>query len=707
LSTGRVLMARAFLFAAVSGVVAPAAHSQSQQDSGAVRLDSVIVTVTRTTGRSVLRSPFAVSIVQPDSTRPGQRHAGVDETLALIPGLSATNRNNPSQDPRLSIRGFGARSTFGVRGVRVLRDGMPLTLPDGQTPLDYLSLESVGRVEVMRGAASALYGNASGGVIDIRTVAPSSSALSADARQWIGPDQSSRSVFAASGASGSAFYVADAAHTRTSGERDHSRQRATSGFLRAGFTVGKTDYSVTGLALDNPLSENPGALTIEEMRANSSTADALSVRRNARKAVKQAQVGASAVRELGSGDVTISAFEGARSLDNPLTFAIVEIGRHTYGASGAIRQSPTVAGLKHRFVAGIDFQKQNDLRRNYATCADTIPQTVPSATCPDISSERGVVTLDQRELVSSIGGYVSDEADLGAAVTVSAGVRADRIVFDVRDRLVTNSNPDDSGRRPLGAISPIAGIVVRLAPTHSVYANFSAAFETPTATELGNHEDGSAGINPDLDPQRSRTFEIGAKGFPGSAFRYDAAIFHTRVTDELVPFEIPGSNGRRFFRNAGRTARRGAELGAEVATHAVSFTSAYTYSRFSFDEYVVGTTSFNGNQIPGVPRHRIQSAAALKGRRVFGVLENETAGRVFVDDANVSTASGYSVTGVRVGFAPFDGARRLSFVVGVQNLFDRTYASSLAVNAARAKYYEPAPRRTVFAQLSLGAHTKR
>ncbi len=690
----------------VAGAITPS-NLQSQRDSSAVRLDSVVVTVTRTTGRSLLKSPFAVSIVQPDSSRPGQRHAGVDETLALVPGLSATSRNNPSQDPRLSIRGFGARSTFGVRGVRVLRDGMPLTLPDGQTPLDYLSLESVGRVEVMRGAASALYGNASGGVVDIRTVAPSPSALSADARLWFGPDESSRTALAASGTSGSAFYVADAAHTRTSGERDHARQRATSGFLRSGITLGKTDYSLTALALDNPLSENPGALTVGEMRANSSNADALSVRRNARKAVKQIQIGATAVRAVGSGDVTLSAFEGARSLDNPLTFAIVEIGRHTYGASGAVRQSLTVRGFTHRFVAGVDFQKQNDLRRNYATCADTIALTAPTSTCPDVASERGVVTLDQRELVSSVGGYVSDEADLGNAVTVSGGLRADRIVFTIRDRLVAGSNPNDSGRRSLGAVSPIAGVIARVAPTHSIYANFSAAFETPTATELGNHEDGSAGINPDLDPQRSRTVEIGARGFVGTVVRYDAALFQTRVSDELVPFEIVGSNGRRFFRNAGRTSRRGAEIGADVGNRAMSLASAYSYSRFRFDEYSVGTTSFDGNQIPGVPRHRVQSALSVRSRRTFAVFENETAGRVYVDDANAATASGYSVTAVRGGFVPLDGTPRMSFVIGVQNLFDRTYASSLAVNAARSKFYEPAPRRTLYAYIALGGQTRR
>ncbi|HEX2723696.1 MAG TPA: TonB-dependent receptor plug domain-containing protein, partial [Gemmatimonadaceae bacterium] len=342
-------------------VVVPSSAALSQQDSTAVSLDTVIVTVTRATGRSVLRSPFAVTIAHPDSSRPGQRHTAVDETLAMIPGLTSVSRNNPAQDPRLSIRGFGARSAFGVRGVRVLRDGMPLTLPDGQTPLDYLSLESVGRIEVMRGAASALYGNASGGVIDIRSAAPSAGPLSIEARQWIGPHRSFRSAVVASGSRQSAYYLADFARTRSDGERAHSGHRATTGFLRSGLSAGGISYAITALALHNPLAQNPGALTLAEMQANSAMADAVSVRRNARKAVKQVQAGISATREIAGGDITLSGFRGARSLDNPLTFGIVEIGRHTHGAAGILHRSSQILGATHRIVAGAEIQSQNDL----------------------------------------------------------------------------------------------------------------------------------------------------------------------------------------------------------------------------------------------------------------------------------------------------------------------------------------------------------
>jgi iron complex outermembrane receptor protein len=678
----------------------------AQRDSAAA-LDPVIVTVTRGSGRSVLGSPFALTVTRPDSARPGQRHSAVDETLALVPGLSATNRNNPSQDSRLSIRGFGARSAFGVRGVRVLRDGMPLTLPDGQTPLDYMSLESVGRIEVMRGSASALYGNASGGVIDIRSREPSPSMLSFDARQWFGSDEYYRSAVALNGTAGPLSYVADVGRTQTDGSRAHARQRATSGFAKGGYTAGATSYSLMMMALDNPLSLNPGALTLDEMQDDPRLADPQSIRRGARKAVKQFQLGGSAIRAMPRGELSLSAFGGARSLDNPLAFAIVEIGRHSYGASAALRQTIGTGAMQHRFAAGIDFQSLNDLRRNYAICTDTVSAPVPTPTCPQVGSERGIVTLDQRELVSSIGAYLSDELELSRIVSVTAGIRADRVRFEVRDRLTSSTNPDDSGDRTLGSLSPIAGIVARIDPFNSLYANVATVFETPTATELGNQPDGSAGINSELDPQRAVTIEGGAKGFAGRGLRYDVAVFTTSVRDELVPFEIPGSNGRRYFRNAGKTSRRGAEIGGDLSAGPMTLMLAYNYSRFRFVNFTSGNSDFSGNEIPGIPQHRAQAALTLSRAEGFVSLETELAGSTFADDANTVRSSGYSVFHARAGFTPWRKNPRVSVTVGVQNIFDRTYASSLAVNAARGRYYEPASPRALFAGVSIGGEARR
>jgi iron complex outermembrane receptor protein len=359
--------------------------------------------------------------------------------------------------------------------------------------------------------------------------------------------------------------------------------------------------------------------------------------------------------------------------------------------------------LDNRISAGVDFQSQNDLRRNFAVCADTIPLTTPNATCPSVTSDRGIVSLDQRELVSGTGGYASDELSIGEHVTINGAIRADNVKFEVRDRLISSSNPDDSGRRSMSAITPILGAVFRIAPTHSLYANVAGAFETPTATELGNHPDGSAGINPDLDPQRSTTTELGAKGFVGRYAHYDVAVFSTRVSDELVPFEIPNSNGRRYFRNAGRTLRRGAEAGIDFYSGPWSLMTAYSYSDFRFKSYSTGGVVYDGNTIPGVPKHHWQSALKFSNRLGFAVIEGEGATKVLLDDANTSSGPGYAVANFRIGTATLQRAPRVSASAGVQNLFDRHYAASIATNAARGKYFEPAATRNYFIGLSIAS----
>ncbi len=204
--------------------------------------------------------------------RPGQRHLSLDETLWLIPGLSVSNRDNPSQDPRISIRGFGARSAFGVRGIRVLRDGIPLTLPDGQTPVDYLDLESVGRVEVMRGSASSLYGNAGGGVVDIRTSEPPPVPVSGALRMWNGGFGTRRLVAKTAGQTEGFGYQANVARTESDGYRDYSRQRMTNGFARVSHDDGGGSYALEWLGVNTPVAQNPGAITRAQFEANAQPA---------------------------------------------------------------------------------------------------------------------------------------------------------------------------------------------------------------------------------------------------------------------------------------------------------------------------------------------------------------------------------------------------------------------------------------------------
>lgn len=687
--------------AAILAPIIGGADRAAAQDTATVRLEPVVVEVGRGARRSLLELPFAVTVQTPDSSRPGQRHLSLDEALWLIPGLSVSNRNNPSQDPRISIRGFGARSAFGVRGIRVLRDGIPLTLPDGQTPVDYLDLESVGRVEVMRGSASSLYGNAGGGVVDLRTSEPLPVPISGAARYWNGSFGSRRLVAKTSGSSGGFGYQGNIARTEADGYRVYSRQRTTNGFGRLSYDNETGSYGLEWLGVNTPVAQNPGAITRAQFESDPQLADPLAVRKGARKAVTQSQFGLTARRAVSSGEVEASAYVGTRGLDNPLTFGVVDVDRTTSGGNLRATLPFSTFGAAHRLTLGTELQFQNDWRRNFTNCNDVPAPTVPSATCPTLGIERGSVTLNQREIVSSVGSYLRDELGLGDRLSLTASARADAVRFRVKDKLINAGNPDDSGERRLAAVSPMAGILARLSDSHSAYANVSTAFETPTATELGNQPSGAAGINQDLKPQRSLTYEVGVKGVGAGGFQYNAALFATRVHDELIPFDIPGGAGRRYFRNAGRTSRRGAELGVGLELGPLDLGGAYTYANYRFVDFAVGTAQYAGNRIPGIPRQTFQVTATLRSPLASLVTEATMNDRMFVDDVNSESAPGYGIVNARlVSSALWEGSgAELTF--GAQNIFNVKYVSSVSVNAAGGKFYEPGSARSLYVGVSI------
>ena len=677
------------------------------QDTTATRLEPVVVEVSRGARRPLLDLPFTVTVQTPDSQRPGQRHLALDETLALIPGLTVSNRNNPSQDPRISIRGFGARSAFGVRGIRVLRDGIPLTLPDGQTPVDYLDLESVGRVEVMRGSASSLYGNAGGGVIDLRTSSPPPLPIAATARMWSGAYSARRYVGKIDGQTEGFGYQGNIARTQTEGYRGYARQRSTNGFARLSYDDDNDSFGVEWLGVNTPLAQNPGALTRAQFEADPRTADPLSLAKRARKAVTQSQVGVTARRYGGLAELEGSAYVGTRHLDNPLTFGIVDVGRVISGGNVRATVPFSLFAADNRITIGAETQLQNDLRLNFTNCNNVPPVAAPTPTCPDITQERGSITLDQRERISSFGSYLRDEIQLGDIFALTAGARADAVRFRVEDKLITATNPDDSGERLLHAVSPMAGLLAHLGDSHSAYFNVSTAFETPTATELGNQPTGAGGINRDLQPQRSLTYELGLKGVTDVGLQYNTTVFATRVHDELIPFDIPSSNGRRYYRNAGRTSRRGVELGVAYDLRALEVASAYTFANYRFVDFTVGTADYAGNRIPGIPEQTFQASATLRTRVASLVTEANFADKMFVDDANSESAPGYGIVNTRLVSSALWRGSGAEVTVGAQNVFDRKYVSSVSVNASGGKFYEPGSQRVFFVGLSLVAAAPR
>ena len=668
----------------------------SAQDSSRAALPVVKVTATREGPRAPIELPYAVTLTRPDALA-ALRRTGVDELLFAVPGVTLANRQNPAQDPRVSIRGFGARSAFGVRGVRVLQDGVPVTLPDGQTPVDVLDIEGADRVEVVRGSASSLYGNAAGGVIDIRSARPAQ--LFAPYARVVGGG--STPTVTAAGVAGTAGPVGlTSSVTRIVGRgyREYSDQRATRGAVRMHLFSpenGTSPLVLSARVTDVTRAESPGALTRAQFDLDPRQADPLSVKKGASKTVSQGDLSLVATHAVGANaNIGATAFGSARTLANPLTQSIVDVKRATGGVSLRATGHGSLGEHDLRLSAGADAQWLNDDRQEYDNCIGVV--------CTGITTERGAPRKNQRELVGNVGPYVRGELAILPSLLASAGVRSDVVKFQLRDRLITATNPDDSGDRTLHAVSPAAGIVWRATPLASLYANVSSSFETPTTTELGNREDGSSGINSSLQPQRTVTFEVGTKGLvPATALRWDVAVFDAHVRDELVPFDIPNGNGRRFYRNAGRTSRRGAEFGVDAETGPVVLRMAYEYSHFRYVDYLVGTTSYAGRRIPGVPEQALMTSATLRVAGMSFSTTADLAGPADVDDANSAQAPGRAVFGAALSRDIHVGGARLSPLVAVQNIGGIHYAGSLSVNATGGKYYEPAPGRVLLVRFAL------
>ncbi|MFN8573659.1 MAG: TonB-dependent receptor [Gemmatimonadaceae bacterium] len=664
--------------------------ASAAQDSAQTQLAPVRVTVTREVARPALEVPFAVSRVDVSTNRVAVRRANLTDLLFAIPGLTASTRYNPTQDPRLSVRGFGARSAFGIRGVRILRDGIPLTLADGQTAVDLLDLETIDGAEVLRGSAGALYGNSSGGVVDFRTPPPPSSGSRAQLRMF-----SADGIVRGSLSGGAATPVGrwQGVLTRNYGDgpRQYSAFSSNAGFLDGRWSLGGAQWQAQVTRYDAPNAENPGALTLAELDTAFTVADAQNVRKHASKSVRQTLVSLSSQRDIGHGDLSASLFGGTRQLDNPQAFAIVAFDRSLRG--GSLRGNYRFdRRLPIRLTAGVDVLTQRDNRANYNNCAGLTGTQRTPALCPT-SADRGSITLNQLERVTSAGTYARGEAQLAPAVALSAAVRVDKTRFSVLELRPTSPGVAVAPTRTVGATTPMVGINWRLRPLASLYVNYAESFETPTTTELANQPDGSGGLNTELQPQRGKTFEAGTKGILASRLRYDLALFHVRTVDELIPFEIPNSNGRRFFRNAGVTSRRGAEVALSGDAGPMTLGGSWNAIRYRYDEYVVTGTSYDGKHVPGVAPVTWTLFANARAHWGVAALEWQHAAKTAADDANLNFAPAYSLLNVRTNL--HWGERfGIEPSMGIDNVTDRHYAANIVTNAARSRFYESGPGRT-------------
>ena len=641
-------------------------------------LPDIEVRITR--AASALRLvPAGATLLEGSALGPGRPAAALEEALRLVPGVYAANPGNPAIDERLSIRGFGARSAFGVRGLQVILDGVPQTLPDGQGQLTDVDLAEAERIEVLRGGTSALYGNAGGGAIAVDTRFGSPQPGGA-ARLEAGGFGLAKVVADGGAAVGAGAVAAGVSWSEGDNWRDHAAFETRRARVGGTWPVG----SVSNLRLslrwtDQPRTENPGGLTAEEVEDDPTQAAPANVAADARKAVEQWTMAGLLDGRMAGGSENSSgvryrvlAFGGARDVENPLAFGTILLDRSLGGVRAEVT-APLRSSWAPVITAGLDAQWARDDRRNLTPAGDAL-------------------TLDQVDRTRDIGPFAVARITPAPQWIATVGLRFDHVRFEVDDRLTANG--DDSGERTMSMLAPSAGVVWSRHPAFEPYGGIRTSFETPTTTELANRPDGSGGLNPDLEPQTAVHYELGARGSLGP-LAYEAAVFQADVDDQLVPFEDPAVPGRRFFRNAGRSRHRGLELGATWRpSAALSLRGAYTMAGYEYVDYEVDGVRYDGNTIPGVPARYLSVTLGFQPSNAIGAALDQTlSSDTWADDANTARADGWATTDLRAWAALRLGSAGLRPFVSVRNLFDRSYVGSVVVNAAAGRYYEPAAGR--------------
>lgn len=697
------LRQRLIAVAIVAALAAPAfAEDADDADERSRALPAVVVTATRTE-QSSFDVPAAIDAVSIDSADNDGLGVNVSEALSLVPGVLARNRLNYAQDEQISIRGFGARATFGVRGVRLYTDGLPASMPDGAGQVSHFNLDSAERIEVLRGPFSALYGNSSGGVIQVFT-ADGSDPLELRAGLVGGRYGTGRaSVNLRGGGDGAFGYNLDFTHFETDGYRAHSAAERESANAKLTWALGDGGkLSLLANRVSIPDAQDPLGLTREQFEANPRQVAPVAEQFNTRKSVEQSQAGAIWEQAIGGGhSLRVLAYAGQREVEQFLAIPVATQNNPLH-AGGVIDLDGDYRGTDARWTwtngpfeitAGASYESQDQDRRGYT---NYVGSTL---------GVRGVLRRDEANRVFNFDQYAQASWRFAEAWSLMAGVRHSEIKFRAEDFYVTAGNPDDSGARRYSATTPVIGLLFRAHGNANLYATWGKGFETPTFAELGYRPDGGAGLNFDLEPARSRNAELGAKLRFGERITSNIAIFRGDTDNEIAVATNAG--GRTSYRNVGSARREGLEasLLAKLSDR-WTLQMAGTWLDATFrTPYLacsgVPCTTPNvpvdaGTRIPGVPRTNLRAALTWGGETGWRVgARADHVGDVTVNDIGSQSTPSYTVLGLDLGYGFALESGKLRAFANLDNVFDRDHVGSVIVNDGNSRFYEPGVGRSV------------
>jgi len=661
--------------------------AQGSPEEPAEVLEPIEVTATRS-AKPIQNIPNAVARIEKEDIQKGLPTLTLDESLSTLPGLFFQNPYNFAQDLRISIRGFGARSPFGVRGIKILVDDIPQTLPDGISQLDTVDPGIIDHIEVLRGSSASLYGNASGGVISISTEDGPGVPFEIESKTVTGSFGLLKTQLKLGGRGLSSDYRVFGSRLELNGYRGHNATENL--LLQTKFNWNTKLDSNTQLTIQkfhSPRADDPGGLTALQAAINPRQAHPQNVLFDVGEEVDQELLGWRWRKPLGQKqNLTFTAHLIHRDFSNRLPFVSggqVEFERWAPGAAFKYVNNYSLFNKSNRWIAGLEFLYQSDARQRFN----------------NNSGIRGVETLNQRETVNSLGIYLREEIVMSDHWELVAGARYDRIHYRVNDAFFADG--DQSGSQTLNQSSGTFGGLYHIDPEHRIYLNGSTVFETPTTTELINNPSGAGGFNPNLEPQTSYSIELGIKGNPG--VEYELALFYIRTKDEITPFELAAFPGRTFFQNSGTSERKGVEGQLQWRLNKNwRGTVSYTYSDFEFKEFVAGGSSFEGNSIPGVPDHRAVGKIDYQHLQGwFAILQAEYVSQFYVNNENTVENSAYTNVQLKLGLKKQWSSIRSSIFLGLNNLLDERYNANTRINAAGGRFFEPAPPFNLFAGVVL------
>jgi len=651
--------------------------------------DAVVVTATRKP-QPALEVPASIDRIYGEEIREGRQQVNLSESLGRVPGVSVQNRQNYAQDLQVQSRGFGARATFGVRGIRLIADGIPATMPDGQGQAATFALGSAERIEILRGPFSSMYGNASGGVIAVDTMdGPAVPTVEADL--LLGSYQTHRLGLRFGGQFGAVNAIGDVSRFETNGYRDHSS--ATRDHLNAKLRAG--DFTVVANSLRQPDTEDPLGLTRAQVEQNPRQATPQALTFNTRKSVSQDQVGGTWRHGVGAGRIEAMAYVGQRAVQQFLAIPLATQAAATH-SGGVVDLDRQYGGLALRWFgdvgavrlsAGAEYDAMYERRKGFI----------------NDNGNAGALKRDEDNSVAANDFFVQAEWRFAARWALHAGARHSRVAFKSED-YYTVANANDSGGRVYTATTPVAGLIYRWTDNTSVYGNVGRGFETPTFLELAYQNAGS-GPNFGLNASTSRHAEVGMKTVVPRRARFNVALFDIVTSDEIVVDRNQG--GRATFKNVGHTDRTGLEVGAETLLPGRwQARAAYTRLDATFREAFVTQISTvpplnqpmtvaAGSRLPGTSRDQLYADLRYRQAPFHAALEGLYRSRVPVNDPNTDYAGSYTVWNAAVGLVQERGRLRLTEFVRVDNLIDRNYVGSVIVNEANFRYFEPAPRRNM------------